>query len=585
MTLEDFETQIDPIILERGIEYFQDGTVDDLEENKKGQWSAIVCGSEEYEVSVTLKNLEIKKWECDCPYDQGPICKHVVAVLYSIKEERNSFTDAEIIETDSKADKIKTVPKATGAKKDTKPKGTIDTLLQNVSFEELKDFVKNQMHGNSEFKNAFYASFAEKQEGEAKPRYIKLIRSIVRTIIGKRGFIDYRSASKLTSQMMGLCAKSSQLLAKNNLTESLAITQAIIEEMPDIVMGMDDSDGGACEIWAEVFENFYNLIKKAPPLLKDELFDYCISQYKLQKYQKAGFEDYFIDTLLQLVQSRDQEQRFFKLLDDQIILEQQNKYGEYNVISLLRSKVQYLEANNRVEEAMVIVNNNIEFDAFRDILFDEAIKQKKYEDARQLCLVGMDIAKKKEHPGTVNKYQQKLLQIAELEKDVMQIRKLSEMLFFDIHYNFDYYRKLKKNWEKNKWPEKCEEIISKIKKSNARGSYGDATLLANVFVEEGYWDRLLLLLQINSIQLRFIDSFSNHLITLYPNEIIQLYEKAIISYAEGTGRGVYNDVARYLKKLGKIPGGIVVVNKLISQFREKYRMRKAMLEVLNKHFT
>ena len=59
---------------------------------------------------------------------------------------------------------------------------------------------------------------------------------------------------------MDLCAKASQLLAKSNLTESLVITQAIIEEMPEIVMEMDDSNGGASEILEETFEIFQHII-------------------------------------------------------------------------------------------------------------------------------------------------------------------------------------------------------------------------------------------------------------------------------------------------------------------------------------
>jgi len=565
MTLENFETQINSTIVKRGYDYYQEEAVENLEEITNGQWSASVIGSEEYAVRISLTNNEIVSWECDCPYDLGPICKHVVAALFSIKEE---FT---LMETENAAKK-------------SKPKNTIEALLQKVSHKELKEFVITQLHQHTEVKNAFITTFADKQEGESHQKYVKLIQSIVHTTAGRHGFIDYRSAMKLTRQLMELCDKASLLLS-NNLTESLAITQAIIEEMPEIVMGMDDSDGGAGDIWEVAFENFSNIIEKAPPLLKDELFEYCNAQFRLQKYHDAGFDDHFIDIMPLLVNSREQEQRFFKLIEDRINIEQSNKYGEYAVVSLLKAKIRFLEDNDRHQEALSIISNNIALHDFREVLIEKAIKQTNYSEARELCHAGITIANTKQHPGVVNRFKHKLLEIAELEKDLTQIHKWTETLFFENHYSFEYYLKLKKYWDKDKWPGKCEEIITKIKKPMAKGDYYDADVLARVFVEEEYYDRLLLLLQINGDYLRFIDSFSQHLANLYPAEIIQLYEKAIAVYAEGSGRDVYENVASYLEKLVKIKGGLITVTKLVNQFREKYRNRRAMIEVLNKHFT
>ena len=221
---------------------------------------------------------------------------------------------------------------------------------------------------------------------------------------------------------------------------------------------------------------------------------------------------------------------------------------------------------------------------FRNMLVEKALKHRNYIEARDLCIKGIEIAERKSHRGIVTQYKHKLLEIAEKQKDIREIRALSEKLFFDNQYNLEYYRKLKSTWEKDKWSEKCEEIINKIKKPLAKGSYYDANALANVFIEEGYTDRLLLLLQINNIHLRFIDSYSAYLVEKYPAEIVELYEKSIFDYAEYTGRSVYNDVVRYLKKMAKIPGGELVAHKMVSQFKEKYRNRRAMLEVLNKHF-
>ena len=374
------------------------------------------------------------------------------------------------------------------------------------------------------------------------------------------------------------------MLAKNNLTESLAITQAILEEIPEIALNMDDSDGGASFIWEATFKNFHDIIEKAPPLLKDQLFDYCMAQYPLDKYHDCCFDDSFLDILPQLINSGEQEKAFFELLSQRIMIAQKRNHGEYAIVALLKAKISYLEQNSRSNEALAIITNNIHLSDFRNMLIVKAMNLKNYQEARQLCISGIDIAVKNSHPGTVAQYTILLLEIAELLKDIPEIRKLAEKLFFNNHYDFKYYRILKKNWEKEKWLEKCEEIIIKIKTPTARGSYSDADKLAQLFVEEGYHERLLLLMQLNSGHLKFIDEYSKHLSSQFPAEVIELYKNAILAYAEDTGRSVYNDIARYMKKLAKIPGGLIVVNYLVSHFREKYRNRKAMMEILDKHF-
>ena len=57
----------------------------DLKEISHGRWVATVECSEYYNVEIVLNGEVIESWECDCPYDMGDICKHVVAVLMEIR--------------------------------------------------------------------------------------------------------------------------------------------------------------------------------------------------------------------------------------------------------------------------------------------------------------------------------------------------------------------------------------------------------------------------------------------------------------------------------------------------------------------
>ena len=86
--LSNFETIIEEQTIERGLAYYQHEAVQEIEQVAKNEFSAIVEGSEDYNVYIQLdENLHITTHSCDCPYEWGDYCKHKVAVLYSIKNE------------------------------------------------------------------------------------------------------------------------------------------------------------------------------------------------------------------------------------------------------------------------------------------------------------------------------------------------------------------------------------------------------------------------------------------------------------------------------------------------------------------
>jgi uncharacterized Zn finger protein len=87
MKLNNFEAYVDPVILERGLDYYDGGAVLSLE-FEDDTWIAEVSGTDTYMVSVTLDDAgEIIESYCDCPYDFGPVCKHQVAVLYAMRDK------------------------------------------------------------------------------------------------------------------------------------------------------------------------------------------------------------------------------------------------------------------------------------------------------------------------------------------------------------------------------------------------------------------------------------------------------------------------------------------------------------------
>lgn len=82
--VDEFEQDIHLLITERGKEYFDAHQVLMLKQTADG-WTAVIEGNEAYEVLLEGHDV-IHSWQCTCPFDHGPVCKHVAAVLYAVRE-------------------------------------------------------------------------------------------------------------------------------------------------------------------------------------------------------------------------------------------------------------------------------------------------------------------------------------------------------------------------------------------------------------------------------------------------------------------------------------------------------------------
>lgn len=562
MNIKDFEKQIPPKILTRGYSYFKNHHIISLVKEESCTWFAEVEGNGNYSVTIETEGNELVYWDCKCPFE-GETCIHIVAVLYAV-------ADIEFSQNDS-----------AGSHKNRMRKNVIDDILKKASKEDLAEFIKMQSSKDHSFRNTFTAHFAEYIDEDAVNKYMMIVKNIIKTSEDRYGFIDYRSARIFTKNMETLLKKSEMLLENGNINESLAICKAMIELIPSIIM--DDSDGGIQILFDYTFNIFSQISKKAKPELRDALFLYCMNKYSELKKTNYDFGDEILYILPDLITTEEQEKDFFNLLDKQIKHERANEYSEYKVRYLIQVKINFLSDRNRKEEAWKLVEDNRLHPEFMVMIVDKLLEKKDYNKAIELCFEGIKIAEGKRHPGTVHEWNEKLLSIYESTKNIAEIRKMSEKLFFKSNFQLKYYKQLKSTYEKSEWPGICEGIINKIKGKNAIGSYY-ANTLADIFVVENYRERLLKLLQLSPEEINFINRYAKHLKNLYPGELILLYESGIKKLAENTGRRYYNEVAGYLKSLQQITGGDEKVKSLVNYFHQIYKNRRAMMQVLDLEF-
>jgi len=78
---------------ERGQEYFEEGAVQHIEYNGQ-EIHARVKGSYymPYAVHITFHAGGVTDVECTCPYHEGAWCKHIVATLFTVLQQKGEGT-------------------------------------------------------------------------------------------------------------------------------------------------------------------------------------------------------------------------------------------------------------------------------------------------------------------------------------------------------------------------------------------------------------------------------------------------------------------------------------------------------------
>jgi uncharacterized Zn finger protein len=97
----------------------------------------VVEGSEDYEVFVQISKGKVVEHSCDCPYDWGDVCKHIVVVLYYIR-------DIEIGEEGSDNEAVTS---------------QLKTIIDDISEQDLRDYVLFYASRNRQFREDFTEEF------------------------------------------------------------------------------------------------------------------------------------------------------------------------------------------------------------------------------------------------------------------------------------------------------------------------------------------------------------------------------------------------------------------------------------------
>lgn len=541
LSLDDFEDEIDSIILERGEDYWRRGLVLNLKINDNDEYSAEVQGTGTYSVKVRLAGRGILDSKCDCPYN-GDYCKHEVAVFYALS--RGNKENKKILNTN------------------------ID--FEKFSKKELINLVKKGRDTSREFDNFIEIENFVSSRKKTKDDYKHIVRESVNDAKGGHGFIDW-DRTYLATRNAEYLLDEAENIKKTKPEEAMAICQSCIEVLVPVLQSADDSDGaiGECiEFSFETLEKIASDIQNKQ--IEEKLFNYCLLEYCKEKYDGWDYPLRFLN-IAAMVCNNNNRGKLFKTLDlfaktgDDFL----RNYDAEKVALIKLTVIKKLDSQN---SEILFIKENIKYDSIREIAINNALAQKKYNLAKKLAEDGYNLYAK-EYVGLAHKYLDFLLKIADENKDISKQKELLLKLFLlTPNRDFTYFDKLHRLYQPGEWTLVLSRIVPRID-----NSYD----LSKIYFKEKMWRKLLQTVS-QSKSPYLVEEYFSKLSQHFPNELVNLYKEMIYEKMKYAGsRGSYAECRKFLERiifLGNKNEAIAVVGDL----KNKYSNRRAMIEELNK---
>src|ERR1017187_3795957 len=563
--LKEFEQHIDETILKRGLTYFKNGNVLDVMEMGGGCYEAVVEGTEEYSVSLEVKDEIIIDYSCSCPYDSGVVCKHVVAVIFYLQQEaldlemkpkKNKFSSKKKGKSD-----LNKLPK----KKPVEVK--IDELLGQISHDELKEFVRSKGLSDKLFRDFLFNEFVQYNKNESQEFYAKQIKN---KLLKKTnwGYPNGYNGS-IVDDLLKISAKHFE---NRNYQSMLYINFALLDEMNAVVGDVYYNEG---DIYGDIEFVFKNLVLLSKEDLPEEIrlwfFNKCIEAINKRFFFGNDWAGNMFALAANLLKTKDEANILILLLDRQ-------HHSEHFMEELKLLKLVIILKFYGDEDGTKFIEENLSYRKIRQMAIEKSIEKNDYNRAISLAKDGIE-RDKNTAPGYVADWVDNLYKIAILQDDKSKIIEYARKQFIDVNRTKkQYYDMMKSTVESGEWKDFVEELINDIGKQI---SWVAREQIPIVFIYEEYWERLFDYVKKNP-RIHIIEQFEKYLIKDYRKELADLYEQEALSYLNlGSGRNHYQTFCHYLRHLIKLSSR-ERVDSLIAFLQNEYKKRPALLEELRK---
>ena len=546
VTISNFERYVLPKILARGEDYYDSGAV-----------------------------LGI---EADCPYD-GNICKHVVATLLAIRDNRSKagcFLSAK--EVDARMNILgQSVSEIVKDKE-------VEQVLRFVESDKLSGFVLQYASSHSDFKSALMEAFLPKKPAK-KVDYRSEIESCFNSSYRKnfkrgRYYEPEIDWDELSDKIEKYLTKATLLFQRQALEEAATIVLQILHSIGGhyieedflyndgyIDFGISCEDAG--DLLLKVVQH-----SDTSQALKENILSEIIQIGKMATYREYDIFD--MDDLIQQIMLSVQSKEEALATVNQIIMEKKEHWDLYKLVV---RKIEILKELGKTAEVETTISEFLYLPEIRRQEIAKLLEGKCYEKAIGMLNEGIVIAERAGELGIVGEWQEQLLSIYEEMHDVAKIIEMCRLLFIHTDGSLGYYHKLKSLVPSMDWKEYLNALMQE---TTFYDYWGTGNNKAEIYIEEKDYDKLFGYL--SALEYRRLDAllqYASHLNATHSSQILPLFTDDLRTYAEkNLGRNHYEYIARVLRGMRKLNGGKEAVKQLVEEFRILYKRRSAMMQEL-----
>lgn len=570
MKLNDFERYVDKVVVARGLQYYREQRVESVEEQEKYLYVATVAGNDDYAVEVQLNAQgEILAAECNCPYIDGPYCKHMVAVFLALRQEDTQDATGET------CDSKKTDKKGLPVKSDFR--NLLKEELSRQSKEKLIHFLLSLVEDNSIIADQIMAEFSS-GNGE-KEKWIRLMKRYIEQAEDENSFISYRNCRHAVEGAYKVLERVQTAVENGEYEFAVDLALCVMGEMVDMLQFADDSAGDVGMVIDEVRDVLTVIVSEASPDTMTEIcFLKILSAASQQRYN--GWSDCRIDLLYLCAElsrnarQREQLEQYLQRISPTMTNNETNRspfLNDYEAEAIILLRYELIKKFDKKKAAENFLWEHRCFSRCRELALQGAMAAKDYDTAEKLALEGEE--HDKNFAGLVKKWKERRFEIYQLEKQLDKMRTVSRELA--LSGEFTYYQKLKALYDATEWAQIYPDILAAFAKQSGymRNIYTD------VIVEEKEWGKLLVYVQQNPY--RVLD-FYQQLLADYREQVYEIFSGLILrEAAHSNKRSDYQRVCSHLRLLVKIGGSNIVIE-LVKQLTFEYMRRPAFHEELQK---
>lgn len=541
-TIESILNSVSDKIYERGLDYYRSGRILNIESDSAGNISAEVEGSEDEPYNVFIEfdeNGGIEYFDCDCPYDYSPVCKHIAAVLLALNEGNCPKSNENNL--------------------------TIDQRLEALSKDELINILAAL--ADSDYK------IREKLNNKLNMMLDKdydiedLIDSIIDDYSESDGYVNYYSCYDMCMEIVDVINNEFDCFEEDNSLKHIQNLILINRKLINIMDCCDDSDGGLSTALSEVDRNLHNACMTVYNSKAEKDCMSCLDMLCAEAENKVY--DYWNEARYNFINiavlfSKYNEKAVSKAVDS--LVRQCRKDGRYYYGNAVLLKSQFIRKTHGDEKADEFLFANIDCDGVCEFLVKRYIDEEKYEEAEKLCL---DKLKDADNPNFWNSLLSSIY-----EKSGQLNKQLNIELNDLLGGNARKYYTVKKLMIKlGLWKKSYNSLISEL--SSKLPAYSYAEILKN----EGEYEKLLSLVKSHRYLLK--DYFKT-IAKKYPEESFAMFYEYIVFTAKQSGsRPEYQSVCSEIAVLYNA-GGKEKAKQLINFLKNEYKRKPAFQDELRK---